>query len=209
MASYKNLCLGILAGVALTVISLDIWGRRLEMTYFDNAQPRLIRPLTGRTALAKETDTLPHLWFPQASGKLHENWRVTALDGRSAKLGDFRGHVVLLNFWSTTCAPCLEEMPAIERLHNSLQGEPVKFLLVTQEDIREVRTFASKKSLAPMIFVGAADLPSDLAFHGFPTTLILDRGGAIVFKYTGIGKWDDDEAREYIRRLVGNTSQSH
>lgn len=208
MLPYKAFSWGILIGAALTVVSLEIWGRRLDQGTYENAQPHIIRPLSvGASSRSMETTAdLPRLWFPEASSVPHANWQLRALDGRAVKLGDFSGRVVFLNFWSTTCAPCIEEMPSIERLRNSLRGEPVKFVLVTQEDIQEVRRFASTKPLASVMFIGSPDLPPDLQFQGFPTTFILNHEGAVVYKHTGLGRWDDDNARSYIQRLSHGAS---
>jgi thiol-disulfide isomerase/thioredoxin len=118
------------------------------------------------------------------------------------KLADLKGKVVFLDFWSTTCAPCLAEMPGIERLSASLKDQPVAFLAVSREDGRKVRKFLESSKLSLPVYLARKDPPEDLAAAGVPTTVILDRNGAAVFHHVGALNWDDDNARNYIRGLA-------
>src|SRR5256885_113511 len=81
------------------------------------------------------------------------------LAGRAHSLADYRGKVVLVNFWATWCEPCREEMPSIERLRNSLKGQPFEVLAVNlAEPLSRIEKFVAQLPL------------------GFP--LLRDRDGA-------------------------------
>ncbi len=116
--------------------------------------------------------------------------------------GDLKGKVVFLNFWLTTCGPCLAEMPGIEALHKSLNSEQVVFLAVTPEDEQQVRGFLKKIPLHVPVYLADGQPPDDLHGFGYPTTYILDRNGAAVFKNVGAFNWDDEGTRVFIRNLA-------
>ncbi len=201
----KGFFVGLSAGVALAMITMDMWALFLQDKIADSAQPRLLRPFErhGSVGLPESSEGLPEPWFPETSSHPHESWRVRPLNGGQLTLADLRGNVVFLNFWSTTCAPCIEEMRGIERLHDSLKGERVAFLAVTQEDEKEVRNFLQKHAAGVPVYLANKDVPKDLQFSGLPTTFILDSSGVAVFKHAGALNWGSENARTFIRSLAG------
>src|SRR5688572_24126408 len=73
---------------------------------------------------------------------------LTDLDGRTHRLSDYRGKVVLINFWATWCGPCRDEMPSIQGLKNKLAGKPFAVLAVNlDEPESRIRKFLSQMKL--------------------------------------------------------------
>ena len=72
-------------------------------------------------------------------------------------------------------------------------------LTVAQDDEKTVRKFLREHPLPVPIYLAAKDPPADLRLWGVPTTFILDRNGATVFRHVGGANWDDDGARNFIR----------
>lgn len=195
---------GLFSGVALTLAGLSLWGKHLDRTVVDAAQPQILRPMKfiGKTVSPSSQTNWPAVWLPEDSSRQHDSWTVRALDGSEVRLADFKGKVVFLNFWSTTCAPCVEEMAGIENLLDSVKSENVAFLAVTQEDETRVREFLNKHPLRLPVFVSGENLPPDLLPLGVPTTFLLDIQGAAVLRHSGPVNWDDDGVRRYIRGLL-------
>ena len=128
--------------------------------------------------------------------------------GRSRSLADYRGKVVVLNLWATWCAPCREEMPALDRLHAALAGSGVEViaLSVDTQGLPIVRKFFAEvgvKSLEPYI-----DPSAQAAFRlnavGLPSTLLVDAEGRELGRHAGAVKWDAPEIAAALRRMQGN-----
>jgi thiol-disulfide isomerase/thioredoxin len=109
----------------------------------------------------------------------------TLFDGTTTSLEALRGTPVVLNFWASSCVPCVTEMPALEQAHQRY-GEAVRFIGVdTAEGKAEGRSFVEAH---PVTYPLAVDpLGADVkAFGGFglPTTVLIDRDGTIVYNNT-------------------------
>jgi len=199
----KSLLIGLGAGVAVTLLVLDAWSYQFRQEILTNANPWILQPFAGLTtaAIPKSSERLPKPWLPESPGGLHEDWAVQALDGRTVPLSTFRGKVVFLNFWATYCAPCLEEMPGIDRLHNSLRNDQVAFLAVSREEGSTVKAFLLTKRLAIPVYVLRQELPPQIPVSGIPVTYILDRSGRARYRWQGPVNWDDDDVRSFLRKL--------
>jgi thiol-disulfide isomerase/thioredoxin len=92
---------------------------------------------------------------PADAGTVTPVYVATSLDGDTISLADYRGPVVLLNVWATWCRPCVQEMPALERLHNALVAEGLAILAVSvdapalglDDPNESVRAFAEQLGL--------------------------------------------------------------
>jgi thiol-disulfide isomerase/thioredoxin len=130
---------------------------------------------------------------------------LTGLDGRARRLEDFRGQVLLVNFWASWCPPCVHEMPSMQRLKEKLAGRPFAILAVNlAEPEREVRTFLANKVRVDFpVFLdrdGAA-LKAWKVFV-FPTSFVLDGSGRIRLAVFGEVEWDRPEVLEAITALL-------
>jgi thiol-disulfide isomerase/thioredoxin len=128
-------------------------------------------------------------------------------DGGSLSLADFRGKVVLLNLWATWCAPCVAELPSLDRLQARLGGPDFEVLALAQ-DLGGRDTVASFYRSHGIERLGLyADRSSTLAhklgINGLPTTLLLDREGRAVGALVGAARWDSPEAVELLRYYIG------
>ncbi len=123
-------------------------------------------------------------------------------DGRPIKLDAYRGRYVLLNVWATWCAPCVKELPSLDRLQAALGGERVLVLLgwggrkglvraarfLTAVGLAHLRTAADSKS----------ELARALGAVGLPTSVLIDPDGRIVGKMLGDAEWDSAAAKALI-----------
>ena len=112
----------------------------------------LLALLTGRAVGAEEPSETLRL-TRLGGGEPAAEFSVATPDGAALRLGDLRGKVVLLNFWATWCEPCLEEMPAMERLARTFRerGLAVLALSVDREGASVVRPFLKRHDLTFLV----------------------------------------------------------
>lgn len=127
----------------------------------------------------------------------------TIHDGTTTlRLDQYRGHVVVLNFWASWCGPCLEEFPSLIQLQQRLPGITVLAVSFDQDPVayhQYVRTY-HLDAIHPILDTSQT---SNLAFGTSrpPETYIIDRQGIIRRKFIGPQDWNTPEIVEYISRL--------
>ena len=129
---------------------------------------------------------------------------LTDLDGKPHRLADYRGRVVLVNFWATWCVPCREEMPSFERLRASLEGQKVAVLAVNlAEPESRIRKFLET---VPVRFPVLLDRDGTTArawqARMLPATYIIGPDGKVRYRHIGELDWSSAEVRELVLKLV-------
>jgi len=129
------------------------------------------------------------------------------LQGDEVTLADFRGKVVLVNFWATWRAPCVREMPSLERLHKTLAGEGLAVLAVSNDrgGAGVVEPFLARLDLQalPIYLDPKGKLAQEFALNGLPTSFIIGRDGRVLASLVGPAEWDSSEAIEFLRHYLG------
>jgi cytochrome c biogenesis protein CcmG/thiol:disulfide interchange protein DsbE len=99
-----------------------------------------------------------------------------------ASLSDYRGKVVVLNFWASWCAPCREESPLLQRWHERIRSRGGTVIGVNVLDVRsDARAFVEEYGLRyPMLRDGSSDSGEAFGVVGYPETFVIDRRGRIV-----------------------------
>lgn len=125
--------------------------------------------------------------------------------GRMHNLGDYRGQVVLVNFWATWCPPCRAEMPSMWKLQNAFRGKPFRILAVNMaETDAEVNTFLPdrmKQDFVVLMDRDGAALKNWKVF-AFPTSFIIDKRGRVRYGLFGATEWDSKENQKLIETLI-------
>ena len=126
------------------------------------------------------------------------------LQGRTHRLADYRGRVVLVNFWATWCEPCREEMPSMEKLRASLAGRPFEILAV---NLAEPRSRIEKfLDLMPLGFPILLDRDGSTArawrARLLPASFLVGRDGRIRYVAYGELDWSAGPARERVLDLL-------
>ena len=134
------------------------------------------------------------------------NFTLNGVLGKTYSLSQFRGKVVLVNFWATWCPPCRAEMPSIEKLYRSLSGSPFEALALDQSEDQST-VFAHLGELDPMpTFPVLLDKTSSVAnafnVQGIPTTYIVDKAGKIAYKAVGGRDYASPDIRDIVVKLM-------
>jgi thiol-disulfide isomerase/thioredoxin len=128
-------------------------------------------------------------------------------DGTQKQLADFKGKLVLVNLWATWCGPCVEEMPALDRLQAQLgdrltilaisedrQGDSVVAPFLSEHGIKNLAIYLDPKSAATNAF-GA---------EGLPASYLIARDGTILGKEEGGARWDDPAMLAKLTPYLGS-----
>lgn len=122
--------------------------------------------------------------------------RLQDTAGQYVSLGDYRGKVVFLSFWTTWCPTCITEMPAMEKLHRKLAGK--NFAMVTvniKESASRVKTFFENYKLSATALLDlTGEVSTEFGIRAIPTTFILDKKGNIIGRIAGPREWDSKKA---------------
>jgi thiol-disulfide isomerase/thioredoxin len=127
--------------------------------------------------------------------------------GAAASLEDYRGRVVLLNFWATWCGPCRKEMPDLDRLDATLDHRQAVVIGIAANEPAEVRAFLTKLKVRYPIVVGAPDpvfaWTAKLGNNtmGLPFTVLLDSQGKLRWMKSG-GGLTLAEAQSQVQKLL-------
>jgi peroxiredoxin len=126
------------------------------------------------------------------------------LKGGKHRLADYRGKVVLINFWATWCVPCREEMPSIERLRASLENRPFAVLAVNlAEPESRIAKFLEAVPLGfPVLLDRDAKAARAWQAKMLPATYIVGPDGVIRYRHLGELDWSKPEVRETIVALM-------
>ena len=126
------------------------------------------------------------------------------LDGKHVSSADLVGHVSLVNFWASWCAPCRIEQPSLERLWKAYESRGVLFLGIDIRDTRvDARAHREEFGVTyPSVFNRDANIAFKFRMLFTPTTYILDRSGRVAAKITGPTEVDANVARILDRLLA-------
>ena len=133
-------------------------------------------------------------------------------EGEPVALAERRGRVVMLNFWASWCAPCIEELPSLDRLATTLADEPFELIAVNMGDSPEaMAAFLDRLALDPGFTIALdvdGDVTRDWGLFAYPTTVLLDAEGQAVRVRYGATDWDAPEVIELIRSLTPGAAQA-
>lgn len=126
-------------------------------------------------------------------------------DGDETSLADYRGQIILVNFWATWCAPCVEEMPALNALQEDLGGEDFQVVTVSLDRrIDEAREFFERLELdaLPLIHDGSFTSMTQVGAIGLPMTVLYDRNGREIGRLPAPAEWHSPEAIALIEAAI-------
>ena len=131
------------------------------------------------------------------------DFSVNDIDGTQYRLSDYRGKVVVLNFWATWCPPCREEMPAMNRAHHKLQNDKVVILAINVgEDEDTIFEFTGNYPVDfPLLMDRDGKVIKSYPVMGLPTTYIISPTGIVTHRTVGGRVWDDDKLLNELRLM--------
>lgn len=120
-------------------------------------------------------------------------------------LKDFGGKVLIVNFWATWCAPCVKEMPALDRLNTKLGGKDFQVVAINQErnGPKVAKPFVEKQGWKlPLYLDAATGFYRDAKLRGLPTSIIIGKNGQELGRVEGEVVWDSPAVEKMVQDLI-------
>jgi len=132
------------------------------------------------------------------------DFTLKSLEGSNLRLEEYRGQVVLINFWASWCGPCRQEMPVLDRLHHRYEDTGFAVLGVNVEgDPEMAREIVDKTHVTFPILLDDGQKVSELySLEAMPSTVVIDRDGVIRYIHHGYKPGDEAKYVEVIKELI-------
>ena len=182
----------------IAVVMLVILGPFIYMHFTGEPQSKKCEPEKGvltRFLLREEPLKVPNNTFFDNNQK-------------EIRLSNYLGRGLVLNFWATWCAPCIKEMPDLDRLHAKLKSSNIDVLAVSEdrEGLHIVRKFYAAHNLKELeiLIDPKGKLLRAAGGRGLPTTILIDQQGYEVGRLLGVADWDPPESINFLKRCLGS-----
>jgi peroxiredoxin len=132
------------------------------------------------------------------------SFTLTTLSGQPGGLSEYKGQVVLVNFWATWCGPCQQEMPLLDQMYKKYK--PAGFTLIgvnVDKESPAVKELLARKPVSFPVLLDPANQVSK-AYHvdEMPSSVIIDRKGQIRYIHRGYKPGDENDYQDLIRKLI-------
>lgn len=167
--------------------------------------PFALLDMASPSAVADTAQTLPEFINQPAP-----EFVLKDTEGRTHRLSDYKGKVVVLNFWATWCPPCRDEMPSMERARLLVLDEPIEILAINiGEDEDAIFLFTGDYPVEfPLLMDKDESVVKDYPVVGLPTTYIIGPKGNIRYRAVGSREWDDPKLLDALRSLLNDAGDS-
>ena len=135
--------------------------------------------------------------------KLYKDVIFMDINQKNVKLDDFKGKLLILNFWATWCAPCKEEMPSLDNLQSNTELDNLKIFPINigREDLPKSKSFFKELKIKNLeIYLDAPiTLAKKFALRGVPTTIIFNKDGKEFARIIGSIDFNDEEFINWLK----------
>ena len=173
-------------------------------------KPKTILLLAIVIGIAAAVFTLKPAQNPQTPnvGTSVQDFELTDLNQNRMNLSSMKGSVVFVNFWATWCASCIDEMPAIERMHRTLSAnQSFKFVsILYKDDLNRAIRFMQQNGFTFPVYLNQDESAARMfGITGIPETFIIDKRGMLRHKVIGPAEWDSPQALDMLRTLLNES----
>lgn len=158
---------------------------------------------TAAFAGGVDRETLPKIAKPFKA----YDFQLKSDKGKTYRLSQFRGKVVIINFWATWCPPCRYEMPAMERAWKKIKNKGIVILAINVgEDEDKVFDFTGDYPVTfPLLLDRKGEVIKKYPAIGLPTTYIVSPRGMVTHRVVGTREWDDPMLIKKLLRFRGSS----
>jgi thiol-disulfide isomerase/thioredoxin len=131
----------------------------------------------------------------RTGGDAASDFTLQDMSGKNVRLSDYKGRVVLLDFWATWCPPCRASIPGLEKLHKAYKDKGLVVLAVSLDmgGWDSVKSFIRDNGITYQVLKGTDDVSDQYQVRTIPMILVLNKEGRITKRYLGFGSEEDLE----------------
>ena len=132
------------------------------------------------------------------------DFTLKTLNGPNLRLEEYRGQVVLINFWASWCGPCRQEMPILDRLHQRYEDAGFAVLGVNVEgEVAPAKKIVDKSKVTFPVLIDAGQHVSELYdLEAMPSTVVVDRDGVVRYVHRGYKPGDEEKYVAVVKKLI-------
>ena len=131
------------------------------------------------------------------------NMVIRDSNGKNYFIGDFKGKVILINFWATWCPPCRAEMPSFQKLYTDY-GNKMSFLFIADDDREKVQKYMTEFNYQLPVYFRESSVTQTFNIRSIPTTLLIDKEGKILVNKKGAANWNSQNFRDKLDILIND-----
>ena len=131
------------------------------------------------------------------------NWSLISLKDKTVSLSDYKGELVLIDFFYKSCYPCMLALPALQNLHEKYNDKGLKLIGIDPYDTKEkddIDNFLAKRGVTYTVLLGGKDIAKEYHVSSYPTIYLIDKKGKILFSHVGYGDGTEEKLEEVIKQ---------
>jgi len=130
------------------------------------------------------------------------NWSLISLKDKTVNLSDYKGELVLVDFFYKSCYPCMLALPALQNLHEKYNNKGLKVIGIDPYDTKDkddIDDFLAKRGVTYTVLLGGKDVAKEYHVSGYPTMYLIDKNGKIILSQVGYGEGVEEELEKIIK----------
>ena len=170
------------------------------MKFFTSLSCAFLLAVAGLSANA----SMDYDKFPLEPPIFAPDFTLPGVTEEEIKLSDYRGKIILLNFWATFCVPCRLEMPSLQALSEKYHHDNVEIIAISVDEGREksVREWIKKNNLDFPIALEGQSAGKVYEVSALPVTFIIGKKGQLIGRILGEREWNNEETTQFIEHLL-------
>jgi thiol-disulfide isomerase/thioredoxin len=148
--------------------------------------------------------TLSEPFLQKYNGKQNLPLTLKTLEGKTVQITDYKGQVLLINFWASWCNPCIVEIPSLVRLQQKFNQKAFKIITINiGETQHKIAKFIKKvELLLPVLLDDNGQAVKDWGVYAYPSNFLIDKDGVIRYGYRGALEWDNQGVVDIVQSLL-------